>query len=246
MNRAIRATIAMAALLAAAAVARPIGAAPQAGLAQARASLGGEAKLSGVKALQLTGQKRTRFNMMRRGVRSAEYQTEGEEIRMLFPDHYLIVADNRTIPGLGGSREGFAGAAVIGEGVVGKWRNPETFGYLALALLLRSDTVFPFTPKAHAPGTLTFADPAGVIVTVDLDPKTSRPLRLRFDAPLRANDGTPRGGTVPTRIELSDFRQTGGLTLPHTLARYQGADLITEQTFASIIVNPPLTRADFK
>lgn len=215
---------------------------PQARIDKARAALGGAAKLSAVTSLQLKGQQRTRFNVMSRGVRSADYRTEGKEIRMLFPDHYLVISDGR----FGGSHEGFAGAKVIGEGLVGRWRNPETFGYLALALLLRSDSVFPFAAKSEADGALTFVDPNDVTVTVDLDPKTSRPIRLRYDAPLRGNNGKPRGGTIATRIELSDFRQTGGLMLPHTIAKYQGADLITEHTFTSIVVNPPLTKADFK
>jgi hypothetical protein len=203
-------------------------------LERARAALGDVGK---IRSIALTGASRNRLVRRSTGELSDKYLTSREEIKALFPDHYLLISD--------GDREGFAGATIIGTGRLG-WRNPEIFGYMMLALLLKTDTLFPFDVVGREGNSVKLRDPNGVHVSVDLDAVTHRPVRLTFAMPKRSMDGKPTGGTDNTVIEIGDYKPVAQFRIPHKLSTFRDGNLMSEQLFETIELNPKLNPASFK
>ena len=212
-------------------------------LQQAKTALGGAAELARVRGVTLDVNDRDLLGSLRGNANAARFAESQSRIQLLFPDHFLVATGAAgPVPA---SRWGFAGKTEIGGGAL-RWRYRETFGYLALALLLRTDTTFPFTFKGLTKDALHWTDPNGIDVFVDLDSATGLPRAVRYDEIDRATDGSPTGGVHPTRVELADYAPAGALRLPRTLRILRGTTLVQERRVVGIELNPKLQPADFK
>lgn len=163
---------------------------------------------------------------------------------MLLPDHFRRVDQSLTFRGEPDEAWGFAGKTDFGPNKL-RWLYRETVGYFVLALLLRTDSVFPFQLRGVDGNTLRFSDPNGVDVFVDLDPATSLPQSLRYDLPERTMSGEPTGRRRPTRVVLEAYAPAGRLRLPRTVKTFEGTTLMIERRFEAIEINPKLTPASF-
>jgi hypothetical protein len=114
-----------------------------------------------------------------------------------------------------------------------------------LALMLRTDTTFPFTLQNDVVAGLHFLDEDRTDVFVDLDPVTHRPVRLRYAEIERTKEGEPTGQRFPTRIELGGYAKVERLWLPHQQSVFRGTLLLRERRLESIAINPRLTSASF-
>jgi hypothetical protein len=227
-------------------------------LAKARAAMGGEAALAAVKTLTVKILSRGRIGGPATAGKPPVYDATRTTIQVLFPDHYLASSEGTdmsemsratgwTIPSGQPGSEGFAGATDIGTRAMRAGMR-ERFGYLMLQLLLATDTAFPFTLRRVAGDTLYFTDLSGVPVSIDLDPATNLPLRWRYEPVGVTNPMELAGRFRPRRIEIADWRRVGALRLPHKFTTFYPdmATMLREEQIESIVLNPKLTKADFK
>ena len=227
-------------------------------LAKARAALGGEVALGAVKSLSVTLRWRSRQGGPATEGKPPIYSAEQQTYQILLPDHFLASdagrdqselarATGRTIPPGRPATEGFAGAADIGSRLM-KVAVRERFGYFMLQCLLATDTAYPFTLRRVTGDTLHFTDPKNVAVMIDLDPVTNRPLRWRYEPVGVTNPVELPGYLRPRRMEIGDWRRVGNLLLPHkfTMFQPQSETMMTEELIGSILINPTLSKSDFK
>lgn len=213
-------------------------------LSTARASLGGERRLAAVKTVTLAGQTRNRNLGARPGSSDRAFVIQRETINILFPDRFVRVADFVDLP-FPSDRIGFVGPSVFsGAPDVEPYR--ETFGYLVLPLLLKTDSFFPFALLGSSEHSLQFRDPYGITATVTLDPVTNRPSRLNYEIRSRLQNGTLTGQRLAVTVEISDYRPVGDVLLPHVLNSFRESTLVTEERFDRISVNTPLDPAVFR
>jgi hypothetical protein len=204
-------------------------------LARAQEALGGATAIRAIRTFRVTGQTSSRSK------RAGTPLTTRNEHSFLFPDHYL-----HSYTGVLGrpGREGYVREVPFGEGVTGRWRNPEAAAYLILGLLLRTVEPFRLELDGYTNSTLRFMAPNGVAVLVELDPATARPTVVRYDDIERTRVGTPTGNRVARRIELLDHEAVGQLRLPHRI-RWISGDSPAEYRVESIELAPALSREDF-
>ena len=222
----------------------------------ARDAMGGEPKLAGVKSLLLIGQVRTLNQMYGQDSGSArEYYVRPIEIRILFPDKYV---ETTTYESGTKNRVGFNGADPVPGLGPGKAPSPVwpqflssrqgEFARLALALLLRIDagSRLILRESIGADSTLEFNGLGNSPVYVDLDKATHLPSRLRYQLQDSMADGTEMGAVSSWTTNIEDWRDVGGLKMPHHLSNLRAGKLYSEFLFKTIEINPPLTAADFK
>jgi hypothetical protein len=213
-------------------------------LATARAAIGGAAALATVRTLRLKVHDRDRMGTwFPDKTTGPRFEQARSEILVVLPDHFLVVTQRLSaqLPDAT-NRWGFAGAADLRASPSSR----ATLGHLMLAMLLKTDTLFPFVLRDARGDRLSFSDPYGDEVFVDLDPKTSVPQRIRYDDVIRNKEGQPTGQRRPRRIELGGYAPVGRLRLPHTRTTYQGETLLQERQFESIEINPTLNPTDFR
>lgn len=214
-------------------------------LSSARTAMGGASQLANVKTLLLKVVDRDRMGSLPgASPRPPEYSDSRSEIQIIFPDHFLVVTQMLT-PFQSESRWGFAGPNEIGHSRL-RWRSAETFGYLALAVLLKTDTLFRFDVRETQGQSLGLRDANGVSVFVDFDPSNSLPTRLRYDEPVKTMDGEPTGQTYSTRIEIGGYATTGALRLARTLNTYRGTTLLRERRIETIEPNAKISLSAFR
>jgi hypothetical protein len=93
----------------------------------------------------------------------------------------------------------------------------------------------------------------GFAGTLELDPVSRLPARLRYDATVRLPaapgeqlTGPPAGIPAEVVMEYIDRRPVGGLMLPHGIRTTAKGHILAELAFDVIVVNPPLTPKDFQ
>jgi hypothetical protein len=213
-------------------------------LTRARAAMGGTAELAAVRTLSLKVHDRDRMGTWfpdKVAGRPPRFDEGRSELRVLLPDHFLEATTYLTGT-VHVNRWGFAGGADQRASASSR----AVFGHLMLAMLLKTDTLFPFALKDMAGDVLRFVDPYGVDVFVELHPTSHLPQRVRYDEVVRDRDGQPTGQTRPRRVELGGYAPVGRLHLAHSRTTYQGDTLLQERRVEAIEINPKLTPADFK
>lgn len=211
----------------------------------ARQVMGGADKLQAIKTAILKGQQRFPNGWFGRGgAETPQFIVEQLEIRVLLPDHYLKTSVNTRV-GLTRTM-GLAGGEPISKihGPV-EWQR-EHLGRLMLWVFLRTDSIYPITFRRAGGDVLHFAEPDGEGVAVTLDAATRLPRHIEFVLRVQATAGPAAGMRRKATIELSDYRDVAGLRLPHKLTEYEDGRFHRETIFESIVVNPPLTPAQFK
>jgi hypothetical protein len=79
-------------------------------------------------------------------------------------------------------------------------------------------------------------------VQLFVDAKTHQPLMMMWTDP---GAGVNAGKMIERRLYYSDFKATGGLTLPHTVRRAVDGQTTEETTYAEIAVNPKIDGKKF-
>jgi hypothetical protein len=213
-------------------------------LNQARAAMGGAAELAAVKTLRLVVHDRDRMGTwFPDKAKGPVFHEARSEMRAMFPDSYLVAAASMSQAfGPPNRRWGFNGP----DDPRASPTSRAILGHLMLALLLRMDTVFPFVLKGATGQTITFADPYGDELLMDLDSATNLPARIRYVEVIRDRDAQPTGQARPRRVELGNYASVGRLRLPRSRTTFQDEILLQERRFEVIEINPTLTPADFK
>jgi hypothetical protein len=212
----------------------------------ARSAMGGAAAIAAVKSLRFQFSGRDLLGSLP-GVQRTEpmYSETRNTVRVLFPDHFIVVTEQLSPYPNPPRAWGMAGRQNIGvPGPVDRI-TVESFGQLMLPLVLRTDTPFPFTLTGAQNDTLEFIDDNGFPASIDLDPSTNLPRQVRYQRIARSVEGEDRGH-FPMRVEVGDYRLTGPLRLPHLLRTFQGERLVQERRLQRIDVNPALTVGDFR
>jgi hypothetical protein len=264
-------------------------------MAQARAALGGEAKLKGVQSLTASGKARMVVK-----TDDGEEQVESElELNYLLPDKYMKsetssmgdgLVEITRISGINGDQV-FRDARSTGGGMVMIRNAPddpkqraamvksarEDFARQLLVWLLATPDAFPveFTYAGEAEIPAGKADavdvkgPDGFAARLFLDKGSHRPALLSYRGP------SPTGGMIMRRVEgnpedmekhkkeaeqmtrqapemadiqifFADYRDEGGVTLPHRLTRSVNGQLFEEWELTKFKINPPLKADKFK
>ncbi len=222
-----------------------------------RAAIGNKAGVAAVKALRLQGE--VSFLNLANGQMG---EPESLDIRILLPDRYLRTENNGRVlktAGFNGDELLNGVHALIPGDSFGSSYGPDQIvtervrlTRLLTGLLATSSPVLPLTAR---PGTGSTAvgltGPNGLTWTLDLDPSTSLPSRLRFEG----NVYTPSAGSrmsgppTPTRGEITmtfgERRNTDGLNLPYRITTSAAGVTSEDIRLQRIVVNPPLTIKDF-
>jgi hypothetical protein len=240
-----------------------------ASLQAAREALGGEKRLRAVKALLLQGTSQS----LNAGS-GQMLPAQPFEIRIVFPDHYLRLSANPMIF----MRNGFAGDRLIDE-----WKpaNPEVrmsktpqpdqmqksraeCARFMLGIMAATQTPLRLDVKAAGSGaggggdTLLVTGPEGFSVSLDLDPQSRVPLRVRYQndqmhfprTGQAAADPALRGTVPPPeRAEdtfiFDDRRPVDGVLMPHRIREVSRDITFHDWRFEKIVINPPLTTQNF-
>jgi hypothetical protein len=219
-------------------------------LASARAALGGEARIAGVKTLIANGRTRQ--------IRGNNLVPIEFEIQFELPDKYSRrdeVPAQDTAPSL----SGFNGdtlillpplpaqqaAAATSRVMTAK----QEFARMLLGMFATSVDVFPLTfayaGQAEAPqgkaDVLDVTGPASFMARLFIDGQTHLPLMLSWQAPpAPARGGGPPAAPAPVveqRIYFADHRNVDGLQLPFRIRRASGAETTEETTFDRFRIN---------
>ncbi len=222
-----------------------------------RAAIGGEARIAAVRALRLQGE--VSFLNLANGQMG---EPESLDVRILLPNRYLRTEnDGRVLKSAGfNGDELLNGVRALGPlDSFGSSYGPDQivterirFTRLLTGLLATSSPVLPLTAR---PGTGSAAvgltGPNGLTWTLDLDPSTSLPLRLRFEGNVYtpSTSGRMSGPPTPTRGEITmtfgERRTTDGLNLPYRITTSAAGVTSEDIRLQRIVVNPPLTIKDF-
>jgi hypothetical protein len=222
-----------------------------------RAAIGGEARVAAVRALQLRGE--VSFLNLANGQMG---EPESLDIRILLPDKYLRTENNGrviTAAGFNGDQLLNGVRALVPGDSFGSSYGPDQvaterirFTRLLTGLLATSSAVLPLTAR---PGTgaaaVGLTGPNGLAWTLDLDPTTRLPLRLRFEGNVYTPSagGRMSGPPTPTRGEITmtfgERRNTDGLNLPYRITTSAAGVTSEDIRLQRIVVNPPLTARDF-
>ena len=239
-----------------------------AALRKARAAVGNEA--TRIKSLILEGTIMSGFN----GV-TAEPMTTAVAltIQVLTPSYYLNRQQGSSITYLRGFRRevAFFESRRTGEKNKGTGRTSPSMGagelamfrrYVArllLGMFVEATAVLPIAPTAPA-STLRVPvkGPDEFAAVVELDPTTNVPVRLRYqdtvDYPERAvTDADRKAGVVPpwkhevteVTVSFEDRRHVDGFLVPFTIRQTAAGRRFEEIRLSRVVVNPPLTPADF-
>jgi hypothetical protein len=232
-------------------------------LRAARGALGGDERIATVKRLVLRGSLRTLD-----GGSGRQQDARPFEIRVIRPDHYLRLASNPMIR----MRYGFTEDHVIFE-----WKplSPQTrmsmqvpedalqrqhadCARLMLGLLAETQTAIRLEADPGSTATsVQLTGPENFAATLDLDPVSHVPLRVRYQSERSfpqaqpAQSGAMRGVVPPperTEIVLAfDERQTtDGVSVAHHITESARGFVFQEIRFDSVLVNPALTAKDFE
>lgn len=205
-------------------------------LSRARAAIGSSKDVVAIRSVRLRTQERDRMGTRpeyRTATTEARFSESRSEIRVLLPDHFQVATELLTPVAMSMTPWGFAGTGPASD--IAR----STFGYLLLALLLKTDTVVPFTLQGLEGDTLVFSGPEGPVF-VDLDRETQLPRGVRYESIV---DGT--GERRSTRIELGEFATIERVRIPRSWKVYRGDLLLQDRRFETIEINPALTPADF-
>ncbi len=230
-------------------------------LQAARAAIGGEARLREIRSLVLQGTITSGFNAV---TGAASERQDAVEIRMRFPDYFLMVTDRWSSR----RRSGFSGNTAI-ESVETRgtaWSSGDTnpaavlrverrrFAELALGLLAHIHTALPLRVESK-PGTfrsLLVTGPDGFAATLDLDPATAMPASLRFwkmevfpraitaeEKRARFVPPLPPAEKVEVVVSFDDRRLVDGALLPFRIRRTARNVTLEDIRVRRFLVNPP-------
>ena len=226
---------------------------PTALVATAREVIGGEARLSTVRSLVLTGHTQ---NLI--GSTGKLSEPRPVDIRILLPDRYLRVQTESFYE----LRSGFAGDRLLNSARAlkpgdqfGATYGPEqigieraTFVRLMLGMLAQTTTVLPLTTHPAGNNSVRFAGPDGFAAMLELD-AAGLPNRLRFQS--RVHFPQPGSTMPPPPVDaevvwtFGERREVNGLKLPHRILRTSRDVTLEDLRFDTIRVNPPLSAKDF-
>jgi hypothetical protein len=196
------------------------------------------------------------------GIRALQFQRSTQSIRLLFPDLYQTeqAASN------GGIKVSFDGsqlwmlipgmpARTTGATAADTARGRRRMAVYAMTYLVRTVPSFPVAARvsrgacAGIPGDcIALAGDTGPSFHMVFSTQDGRPLAVIEAAPPQP-DGTPAFQSIS---ELSDYRMVDGLRFPfkETTKRRDLAtgdvSVISHWINASVVVNPPLRKEDFK
>ncbi len=222
-------------------------------LAEARTAMGGAARLAAVKTLSLSGVLRTRNQLFGKSPDArTEFILQHDDISALFPDHFVQHRKGATSDPE--QYAGFARDTLLNRTVVppGWHTSPASYpasqieterggaALLLLPLLLKIDTVHPFTLRGVDGDALVFEDAAGRPFFLEIDPATKLPRQLRWESRVVSASGTSVNKTLKAVLEIGDYRAVGDLLLPHKLVRRDGGVVSSEREIDSIQINPVL------
>ena len=219
-------------------------------LASARASLGGEARIAGVKTLIANGRTRQ--------IRGNNLIPIEFEIQAELPDRYSRrdeVPAQDTAPSL----SGFNGDTLIlvpplpaqqaGAAADRVITAKQEFARLLLGMFATSVESFPlvfvYAGQAEAPqgkaDVLDVTGPANFMARLFIDSQTHLPLMLSWQAPpAPMRGGGPPAASSPAveqRMYFADHRNVDGHQLPFRIRRASGAETTEETTFDRFRIN---------
>ena len=225
-------------------------------IAAAITALGGEKNIDNIKSLILRG-------TMTYSTRSHVDETE---IRILFPDNYLRI-DKRIGSG---SMTRYAGVSSgesryrVLDGTGGKmysaaYNEVNRFAVLLMGALLKGVPVAPLTISAVA-GTsdrFSIAKETGVFGEIEVDPVSKYPLLISFkddkrptmtDGTLSFSMGIGEVKTIDSVMRFADRVAVDGVMFPGTIFWEPGDSdgTIRELKIEKVLINPPLSLADFE
>lgn len=232
-------------------------------IAAARAALGGESRITGVRTFIATGRTRQ--------IRGNALVPVEFEIQVALPDKYSR-RDEFPAQDAGPSTTGFDGNRLVqipaAPAAAGRPGAPpptaaeldarqsarvsvirQEFARLLLGMFAGTTPALPVTftyaGQAEAPqGKADVLDVAGerFAARLFIDAQSHLPLMVTWSAPPEARRGGPPPGTGPAaapeqRLYFADYRQSDGLLLPFRLRRAVGAETIEETTFDRFRIN---------
>ena len=112
--------------------------------------------------------------------------------------------------------------------------------HVMLWLLVRTDSAAPVNVPGRAEDSLLFRDLEGTDLTMEIDPITNLPSRLRFIARMRSLKGGYTGETASMVLEINDYRPVGDLYLPFHCAFMRNGSLYAERQIMALEINPTI------
>lgn len=235
-------------------------------LRKARAAVGNDT--TRIRSLTLEGTIMSGFN----GVTAEPMTTPvALTIQVLAPDYYLNRQQSSSITYLRGFRRTVAFFESHRSGEKGAGRASPSMGnseltlfraYVArllLGMFVETAAVIPITPAGPAVDSRVQVNgPGDFSASVELEATTSLPVRLRYrdtvDYPERAvTDADRKAGVIPpwkqeiaeVTISFEDRKSVNGFLVPFTIRRSAVGRRFEEIRLSRVVVNPPLTPADF-
>lgn len=218
-------------------------------LAAAREALGGEGRLSAVKAFAAAGRTRQ--------VRGEHLVPIEFEILCELPDKY-VRTDEIPAQESGPTTNGFSGGELIqlpapSSPPADAARQArvtalkQELARLALGMFAASVPSYPLTfayaGQAEAPqgraDVIDVSGPSGFAARLFVNSETHLPIMVSWQAE------RPRGGAVESRLYFSDYRDVNGLHWPFRLKRANGGETIEETTFDRFRLNPKIDPRKF-
>jgi hypothetical protein len=209
-------------------------------LAAARAAIGGEAKIAGIKSLVITGRTRQ--------VRGNNLVPIEFDIQSELPDKYSR-RDEFPAQDSGPATSGFNGDRLVqipkppvalpdAAAAARVSSLKQDFARLMLGLFASSYSSYPLTftylAQAEAPqgkaDVLAVTGPSGFAARFFIHTGTHLPIMVSWDT-------KGPSGTVEQRVYFADYRDVDGLQLPFRMRRAAGSDTSEETTFDRIRLN---------
>jgi hypothetical protein len=181
------------------------------------------------------------------------------EIRVSLPDKYLSVVKRDVVElraGFDGQTLLNASKALAADTTYGSTYGAEQIGIerarfarLMLGIFALSGKAVPLVFKPANATTIVATGAGDGPTTLELDPATGVPARIRHQGKVRLPAPGSQTPTEPQQIEIiwtfSDRRNVSGINVAHRIVRSAGEHVLEEITFTSVVINPALSQKDF-
>lgn len=198
-----------------------------------RAALGGADRLAAIRSGRLAGTETGPNRSFREGTDLASNRSVSLALELTFglPDRYRmdlsLTSDRRVFTEFRGPTLAPGSSGLL------EWAQQD-FARAMLWLLLRTDTAYAMRPGAERTSSLTFTEPDGTEIVIDIDPASALPRRATFDKRPQSLAPDLASRRVPTVVEFSDYQDVDGLTLSHRWVERANGAVARERRWRAI------------